>query len=143
MKRTVVLIIIIAVLLISNIASVSVLIHEGNKTNEVRNVWDLGTNNAIFLYQQYDEKNLEEGYDFAIGEMGTIFNTIGFIDYGGKGKLTDAQKAELSGFYTNLVYEKEFMKEHISEVRDIINLIQAEDKAAFIKMNELRESIFK
>lgn len=104
-------------------------------------VWNLATNNAVFLYQQYDEINIPEAYYYAIGEVGTIFNSISFINYGGNGKLTDNQKEEFSGFYTMLIDKEEFMKEHIIEVRKIVDLLQAEDDDAFIKMKELRESM--
>lgn len=141
MKKNKILISILVLSLIINVVIVSLSIYERNRTTELRKVWNLATNNAVFLYQQYNEMNIPEAYHYAIGEVGTIFNSISFINYGGNGTLTDNQKEEISGFYKMLIDKEEFMKEHIIEVREIVELLQAEDEDAFIKMKELRESM--
>lgn len=141
MKKNKILISILVLSLIINVVIVSLNVYERNRTTELRKVWNLATNNAAFLYQQYDEMNILEAYNYAIGEVGTIFNSISFINYGGNGKLTDNQKEEISGFYRMLIDKEEFMKEHIIEVREIMELLQAEEDDAFIKMKVLRESI--
>ncbi|MDF2906511.1 MAG: hypothetical protein K0R34_1832 [Herbinix sp.] len=140
MKKNKILISIIALSLIVNIAFVSLSIYEKNSVSELRKVWTLATNNAIFLYQQYDEMNIPEAYDYAYGEFGTIFNSIKYINYGGNGELTDNQKEEISGFYQLLVIKEEFMKNHLFEIIEIVELLQEENEDAFIRMKALRES---
>jgi hypothetical protein len=141
MKKNKILISIIALSLIVNIAFVSLSIYEKNSVSELRKVWTLATNNAIFLYQQYDEMNIPEAYDYAYGEVGTIFNSINYINYGGNGELTDNQKEEISGFYQLLVIKEEFMKNHLFEIIEIVELLQEENEDAFIRMKALRESV--
>ncbi|WFR59828.1 hypothetical protein QA584_12310 [Anaerocolumna sp. AGMB13025] len=141
MKKNKILISILVLSLIINVAIVSFSIYERNRTTELSKVWNLAINNAEFLYQQYDEMDFPEAYTYAIGEIGTIFNSISFINYGENGKLTDNQKEEFCGFYLMLIDNEAFMKEHISEVREIIELLQAQEDDAFIKMKALCESI--
>jgi len=141
MKTNKILILILVLSLIINVVIVSLCVYERNCTTELRKVWNLATNNAVFLYQQYNEMNNPEAYNYAFGEVGTIINSISFVNYGGNGKLTDNQKEEISGFYLMLIDKEEFMKEHIIEIREIVELLQAEENDAFIKMKVLRESI--
>ena len=141
MKKNKILISILVLSLIINVAIVSFSIYERNRTTELSKVWNLAINNAEFLYQQYDEMDFPEAYKYAIGEIGTIFNSISFINYGENGKLTDNQKEEFCGFYLMLIDNEAFMKEHISEVREIIELLQSQEDDAFIKMKALCESI--
>ncbi len=141
MRKNKILISILVLSLIINVAIVSLSIYNRNRTTELRKVWDLAINNAVFLYQQYDEMDIPKAYNYAIGEVGTIFNSISFINYGENGELTEKQKEEISGFYRMLIDNEEFMKEHIAEVREIVELLQAEEDKAFIKMKELCESI--
>ena len=141
MKKNKILISILILSLVINVAFFSLSIYERNHTTELRKVWNLAINNALFLYQQYDEVNNPESYHYAIGEFGTIFNSISFINYGDNGRLTDHQKEAFSGFYLMLIDNEEFMKEHIAEVREIVELLQAEKDDAFTKMKVLCESI--
>lgn len=130
--------ILIVLLIVSLLFNIVLLIKDRNETNDIRKVWNLSVKNASFLYQQYEDMNVTEAYDFAAGEIAAINNTITFIDYGGRQGLTDSQKGELSSFYQNLIYRSDLMKLHISEIRQIIELLQQEDNDAFLKMQELR-----
>lgn len=139
MKRNRIFITILIISLVLNIVFISLTIYKRNNTIGLSHVWDLATNNATFLYQQYDERGLIEAYDAAIGEMGTIFNVISDIDYGDN--LTEFQKGELSYFYMNLITIPDVMKQHITEIRNIVKRLGEEDYDAFIKMKELRDKI--
>ncbi len=141
MKRNKMVIIILVISLIAIIAAVSLIVYERNNATKIRKVWNLATNNALFLYQQYEDENVTEAYSLALGEMGTIVNTISYLNYGGKSKLTEAQLAELSSFYLNLEGKQEFMKLHIPKIIEIVKLLQCEDDDAFMKMKVLRDSI--
>ena len=136
MKKKKLYIILLIVSLVLNIILGSLFIYQSNSASKYSKIWDMATNNANFLYQQYDERNIVEAYDYAIGEIGTMGNVITFLDYGDEDDII-----EFATFYYNLVKEPEAMKQHISDVREIINLTQDEDVDAFLKMKDLRESI--
>ena len=142
MKKNKILISTIILSILLNIALIILLHYERNNPAQLRKVWALATDNANFLYQQYDEMNYSGAYDYALGDVGAIINLIDFINYGGNGKLSESQKEELAFFYGALYDNKEFMKKHMTEVRDIFKLLQSEEEAAFIKIKVLNRQIY-
>ena len=141
MKRNKLLIIILLFSLLLNFALLYININNYNSSKDVKKVWDLSTSNAIFLYKQYDEMNIYEAYDFASGEISTIINVISFINYGGQKNLSNFQLGELGMFYKNLINYSDNMKQHISEIINIVQLLKDEDVNAFIEIKELRETV--
>ena len=141
MKRNKLLIIILLFSLLLNFALLYININNYNSSKDVKKVWDLSTSNAIFLCKQYDEMNIYEAYDFASGEISTIINVISFINYGGQKNLSNFQLGELGMFYKNLINYSDNMKQHISEIINIVQLLKDEDVNAFIEIKELRETV--
>jgi hypothetical protein len=142
MKKNKILISIIILSILLNITLISLLLYEKNNPAELRKAWALATNNANFLYEQYDETNDSRAYNYALGDVGTIVNLIDFINYGGNGKLSEYQKIEFGTLYVKLQENKEFIKEHMTEVREIFKLLQSEEEDAFIKMKHLNKQIY-
>ncbi|MDF2843769.1 MAG: hypothetical protein K0R00_2195 [Herbinix sp.] len=142
MKKNKILISIIILSILLNIALISLLLYEKNNPAELRKAWAQATDNANFLYQQYDETKDPRAYDYALGDVGTIVNLIDFINYGGNGKLSDYQKIEFSAFYVKLQENKEFINEHMTEVIEIFKSLQLEEEDAFIKMMYLNKIIY-
>lgn len=141
LNRNRLLIIILIFSLLLNSILLYIIIDNRHSSKEVKKVWNLATSNALFLYKQYDEMNIPEAYNFASGEISTIINVISYINYGGQNSLSNFQSGELGKFYQNLFYHPDIMKNHISEINFIIQLLQDEDINAFIKMKELREIV--
>jgi hypothetical protein len=141
MRRNIIINFLIVLLVLSNLTFIGLYVYERSNNSKLNNVWKMATNNAVFLYKQYDDLNIPESYDFAVGEIGTICNLISYINFGGNKNLTETQTAELGAFYQNLQYKEIYMKEHITEVIEIVQLLQVEDIDAFNKMIELREKL--
>lgn len=141
LKKNKLLIIILVFSLLLNFTLLYINIKNFNSSKEVKKVWNQTTSNALFLYKQYDEMNIYEAYDFASGEISTIINVISYINYGGQNSLSNFQLSELSMFYQNLIYHSDIMKQHISEIINIVQMLQDEDVNAFIKIKELRETV--
>lgn len=122
--------------LLLNVILLSICIIERNSDAKVRRIWDLGLKNAIFDLEQYDENNLQESYNYAIADLGTMANTIAYIN-----NIDENEVAYFGALFQNIVSKPEIMKLYISDIRNILELLKENNDKAFTKIQELNEIV--
>lgn len=132
MNRRKFYIVIMILSLLLNVILLSIYIIDKNSDTKVRQIWDLGLKNAIFDLEQYEENNLQEGYNYAIADLGTMANTITYLN--------DIDEREVAYFwvlYQNIILKPEITKQYIRDIRNILELLKEDNDNAFTEIQKL------